>query len=129
MVKVGENLLISVQQFTRRVKEGHKLVILDDMVLNTENFDHPGGQYLLDYNIGRDISKFFYGGYALNSSYKEFEHPQSSLLLVNQLKIGRLTTDTNETPVFLAHVKEKEDLVSHMIYRITFETSRPVEGV
>ena len=41
--KVGENLLISAHQFNRRVKQGHKLVILDDMVLNTENYDHPGG--------------------------------------------------------------------------------------
>jgi hypothetical protein len=84
---------------------------------------------LLDHNIGRDISKFFYGGYALNSSFSVFKHPQSALSQVNQLRIGRLTTDTNETPVFLAHVKEKEDLVSHMIYRITFDATHPVEGV
>ena len=84
---------------------------------------------MLDYNIGRDISKFFYGGYALNSTYSEFAHPQSSLSQVNHLRIGRLTTNTNDTPFFLAHVKEKEDLVSHMIYRITFHASGPVEGV
>ena len=84
---------------------------------------------MLDHNIGRDISKFFYGAYALNSSYSEFAHPQSALSQVNHLRIGRLTTNTNDTPVFLAHVKEKEELVSHMIYRITFDAIRPVEGV
>ena len=26
---------------------------------------HPGGAHLINYNIGRDISKFIYGSYAL----------------------------------------------------------------
>jgi len=31
-------------------------------------FQHPGGAFLLEYNVGRDISKFFYGGYALDGN-------------------------------------------------------------
>ena len=27
-------------------------------------FNHPGGKFTIENNIGRDISKFFYGGYA-----------------------------------------------------------------
>lgn len=47
-----------------------QLVILDNLVLNVEHFMnyHPGGKFLLNHNIGRDISKFFYGGYALDNN-------------------------------------------------------------
>lgn len=49
------------------ITRGDKLVILDDMVLDVRNFhwEHPGGQFLIDFHIGRDISKYFYGGYIL----------------------------------------------------------------
>jgi hypothetical protein len=29
---------------------------------------HPGGAFVLSHNVGRDISKFFYGGYALDGN-------------------------------------------------------------
>jgi hypothetical protein len=59
--------IISLEEFQRRVDGGEDLVILDDLVLNVANFknSHPGGKFLLQHNIGRDISKFFYGGYVL----------------------------------------------------------------
>lgn len=43
-----------------------QLVILDDLVLDVSEYmsNHPGGKFLLEHNIGRDISKFFYGGYS-----------------------------------------------------------------
>ena len=41
-------------------------MLLDDLVLDVTDymFNHPGGKFLLEHNIGRDVSKFFYGGYA-----------------------------------------------------------------
>jgi cytochrome b involved in lipid metabolism len=46
-------------------------VILDDMVLDLSSFIevHPGGKTVLMDNIGRDVSKFFYGAYAGRNSY------------------------------------------------------------
>jgi len=45
----------------------HTLVILDNIVLDVHEFQdfHPGGKFLLKKNAGRDISKFFYGGYKM----------------------------------------------------------------
>jgi len=45
-------------------------VILDEMVLDLAPFidHHPGGKFSLVQNIGRDISKFFYGGYSLENN-------------------------------------------------------------
>lgn len=40
------------------------------MVLDLSGFfyKHPGGAFLLEYTIGRDISKFFYGGHGLDGN-------------------------------------------------------------
>ncbi len=40
-------------------------MILNDLVLDVRSYmnSHPGGTFLLDKNIGRDIAKYFDGGY------------------------------------------------------------------
>jgi cytochrome b involved in lipid metabolism len=30
--------------------------------------NHPGGKFVIEHNIGRDVSKFFYGGYSLDGN-------------------------------------------------------------
>ena len=62
--------VIDEEMFEKRISEGIQLVILDDMVLDISDFayHHPGGAFLLEYNIGRDISKFFYGSYSLDGN-------------------------------------------------------------
>ena len=79
---------------------GQKLVILDDLVLNFSNYEHPGGDYLLEHNIGRDISKFFYGGYSLSSIQRPFSHPPDTYPYINSMRIGRLSLNTELTPFF-----------------------------
>lgn len=51
------------------VLKGSKFVILDDYVIDIGPFlgYHPGGKFVLEHNIGRDITKFFYGGYSLEN--------------------------------------------------------------
>ena len=50
--------------------KGEALVILDEYVLDVGEFmhKHPGGRFVLKHNIGRDISKYFYGGYTLDGN-------------------------------------------------------------
>lgn len=61
--------LVTHHEFLEKIKKGEKLVILDDMVVDISGFllTHPGGRFALQHNIGRDISKFFYGGYTLEN--------------------------------------------------------------
>jgi len=49
---------VNSAEFEERVANGEQLVILDDMVLDISDFkgDHPGGQFLIEHCIGRDIS-------------------------------------------------------------------------
>ena len=61
----------SVQQIKEEafIKNNH-IFVLDNQVLNYSEYDliHPGGRFTFDKNIGRDISKFFYGAYKLVNS-------------------------------------------------------------
>ena len=86
---------MTTNEFDKRIKQGHKLVILDDLVLDVTKFmsNHPGGQFVVETNVGRDISKFFYGGYQLeNYTSMSTYHTHSNVarLVVNSLIIGRL---------------------------------------
>ena len=77
------------------IKDGRKLVILDDIILDVDCFmdDHPGGKFSISHNIGNDISKFFYGGYSLENKDKvdHHVHSTSAKKIANKLAIGYLT--------------------------------------
>ena len=51
---------------------------------------HPGGKFVLNRNVGRDISKFFYGGYSMVNypGSKPFSHPHTALEIAESLVVG-----------------------------------------
>ena len=53
-----------------------KLVLLDDLVLDLSNFigQHPGGEEVIRRNIGRDVSKYYYGGYSMGKGFYAYAH-------------------------------------------------------
>jgi len=64
---------ITLEEFSDLVHNQNKrLVILDNKVIDFGEYDdfHPGGKFVLRKNIGRDISKFFYGSYKLVNDSK-----------------------------------------------------------
>jgi Cytochrome b5-like Heme/Steroid binding domain len=86
--------MIPRAEFDQRVNLGENLVLLDDLVLDVTRFksEHPGGQFLLQFHLGRDVSKFFYGGYVLEneSGMKPYTHSNVARTVVNSLAIGKL---------------------------------------
>lgn len=80
--------------FDENLKLGVELVLLDDLVLNVKDFVsvHPGGKFAIRQNIGRDISKFFFGGYALDNNLngvsKGHRHSNYARMIVNDLTIA-----------------------------------------
>lgn len=84
---------------------GEKLVILDDMILDVGEYlyEHPGGSFLVEHLIGQDVSKYFYGGYALESSRgdKPYFHSNVSRVIVNSLLVARLN---DNAPIVQAKV-------------------------
>jgi cytochrome b involved in lipid metabolism len=61
---------MSRKEFDDAISSGRKLVILDDLVLDVDPFisKHPGGRFVIEHNVGTDISKFFFGGYSLEGN-------------------------------------------------------------
>lgn len=58
-------------EFERAVwEEGKQYVLVDDLVCDVEAFadKHPGGKFLIKHHIGRDVSKYFWGGYSLEGN-------------------------------------------------------------
>ena len=58
------------EELEKRIAKGEKLMVLDNMIIDVSSFayTHPGGQFLIEYNLGRDIGKFFYGSYSLDGN-------------------------------------------------------------
>lgn len=90
---------------------GEQLIILDDMVLDVGKYkwEHPGGAFLLDFHVGRDVSKFFYGGYVLEneSGMKPHTHTNVARAIVNSLIVGKLTESAN---TFTAVITSSEEV-------------------
>ena len=102
---------ISLEEFGIRVKKGEKLVILDDLVLDVGKyrFAHPGGKFVIEHNIGEDISKFFYGGYSLEigSGHKPYTHSNVARNVVNSLIIGQII---REGPSFTCELADRNSV-------------------
>jgi cytochrome b involved in lipid metabolism len=84
------------QEFQKRLACGEELVILDDLVLNVAElkYNHPGGKFMIEHNIGRDISKFFYGGYSLaHETISPHTHSNIARTYVNDLVIARFVEE------------------------------------
>lgn len=64
---------MSITDFEKAIFYGEKFVILDDLVLDIKEFIdvHPGGRFAIRHFVGRDIGKFFYGGYSLDGNIKK----------------------------------------------------------
>lgn len=102
-------VFITSEEFDQRITQGEKLVLLDDLVLDVSKYcdNHPGGKFLLEYNIGRDVSKFFYGGYSMeNFTWKPRIHYHSNIArtIINQLVVAKIQT---VTPRFEAKILNK----------------------
>lgn len=70
LLKEYEGATMSEIEFEQKIKNGEQLVILDDLVLDVSKYAdfHPGGAFLISHNVGRDVSKFFHGGHALDNN-------------------------------------------------------------
>lgn len=82
-------------------------MLLDDMVLDIGDYikRHSGGSFTLEANIGRDVSKYFYGGYALENiiPVKPHTHSNDARRLVDKFAIAYLK---KEAPIAKMKIKE-----------------------
>lgn len=90
---------MSRTDFDLAVSKGQKLVLVDDLVVNIEEYidHHPGGKFVLEHTIGQDISKFFFGGFSLEDNSdpktKGYHHSYAAYSIVNELTIATFEED------------------------------------
>lgn len=74
------------------VEEGDTLVVCDNLVLRTNGYEriHPGGKFVIHKNFGRDIAKFYYGGYSLTNGKlaKTYTHSGRANLILQSMIVG-----------------------------------------
>lgn len=63
----GKIISYTGEQIDKGVAAGIPLLIFDNLVVHLSGYEklHPGGKFVLKHNLGRDVSKFFNGGYSL----------------------------------------------------------------
>ncbi len=94
---------MSRKDFNEAVMRGRQLMILDNLVIDVQEFinEHPGGKFVLQHNVGEDISKFFFGGYCLEGNLKGIspghKHSAYARLIVNELAIAIYERDIPTT--------------------------------
>ena len=93
--KCKTGLTMTVAQFDSEVKAGRNLVTIDNLVLDIGSFAlvHPGGKFSLQQTIGRDISKYFYGGYSMLSDAgknRAHVHSLKALEIAQEMVIATL---------------------------------------
>lgn len=83
---------MSLETLNERLTKGEQLVILEELVLDVTHFkgSHPGGEKVFTSSLGRDVSKFFYGGYSLASQTYPWVHSPSAMLRAHPIKVGAL---------------------------------------
>ena len=71
-----------------------KICVMDNAVLDIKDYDevHPGGKFVLYRNLGRDITKFFYGAYMLVNDPTEvfWNHSPGATLIANSQVIATI---------------------------------------
>lgn len=111
--------VITHAEFAQRVKSGEKLCILDNLVLDLSGFahKHPGGAFLINYTAGRDISKFFYGGYALegnsndpNDPTQRHTHSNVARQIANRHIVGVIDKKEVQQNLFYIDMEESNKL-------------------
>ena len=91
---------MSREEFDQSILEFKKYVILDDRVIDLTDYidSHPGGRFVLNHCVGKDVSKFFYGGYSLEGNLggsiaKGHNHSYYARRIANDLTIAIFEAD------------------------------------
>ena len=77
-------------------------MILDELVLDVTDYmdNHPGSRFVMEHNNGRDVSKYFYGGYSMDGNLiykgsKSHNHSNIARATVESLTVARLVLNKN----------------------------------
>lgn len=106
-------------------------MILDNLVLDMKDYCkfHPGGKFSIDGNYGRDVSKYFYGGYSMENiadKPKTHAHSNQARAVVNRFAIATLEdcVKVQQPETKISTVTKVNDTTA--TYTFTSSTGNPV---
>lgn len=93
---------------------------------------HPGGNYLLKHNIGKDVSKYFYGGYSLDGNVMGVNavghfHSNFARKLVNELTIAKYESLDASEEICNLSVKQRVTVVTQTVNFKVAGKKQPIE--
>lgn len=107
---------MSIQEFHQNIQKGQKLWILNDSILDLTEFAarHPGGRFVIDRTVGRDVSKYFYGSYALDHNSNDPSlgvpshiHSNSARGIAQECAVAILSRNSKERSLFSATINSQ----------------------
>ena len=102
---------------------------MNDIIIDMKSYakSHPGGLFLLDKNVGRDIGKYFDGGYQMenNCGLRPWNHSYQARLIIDKLAIGYLIGKSHS---FSAKITSFHPINKHTAVFI-FRAPRKIPGV
>lgn len=124
---------MTIDEFQTWIKAGKKLVTIDNLVLDIGSYSqiHPGGKFALQQTVGRDISKFFYGGFSILStggSQAPHIHSMKALAIAEEMVVAKIANQEDIGPVITRIVKKTK--MNKDTSTFCFETidSKPVSN-
>lgn len=103
-------------------------MLLNEMVIDVTKYigHHPGGKFLIKINNGRDISKFFYGGYCLDGNLngnpnEGYVHSNYAKMVCNDLTVGIYERETHPMSINCFVDKKKTHMWNKTTGTVTFE--------
>lgn len=116
------------KEFARLVLSDRKLMIIDNLVIDVGEFinEHPGGRFVIQHNIGTDISKFFFGGYCLEGNLEGvaqgYNHSSFARMIVTDLSIAIYEPDIMTASKEVTLEVERSALLTPDLINVCFES-------
>lgn len=79
------------------LQAGRKLMLWRGLVIDVGNFTHPGGSFLIERNLGEDITSWIAGMESNDDSTPSHVHSAFAVHLLLGMVIGAVRTDGNES--------------------------------
>lgn len=110
--KVKCDVSMNITEFHEWIKSGKRLVVLDNLVLDLGRFSmiHPGGKFALERTIGRDLSKFFYGGFHILSelgSQPPHAHSIKALEIAKGMVVAKVAGEESSAKKVVCRIAKK----------------------
>lgn len=99
---------ITLAEYRKLIDEGKNYVLFDSFVIDVTSFipEHPGSSYTIKQLIGRDIGRYFYGAYHLESSVNPHKHSSFAFRVIVKLAVAKI----EESDLVLFHTKSGNDI-------------------